>query len=122
ECHPVTFERVLRRMKKKGAPCIVVDPRKTATAQAATLHLQVRPGTDLALLNGLLRLLRDRGCLDQRFIENHTEGWRELDTLLNDYPPAKVAEICGIEPRDLLEAARILAEHERLISFWTMGG
>ncbi|HEX3357657.1 MAG TPA: nitrate reductase [Tepidisphaeraceae bacterium] len=121
ECHPVTFERVLERMKKKGAPCIVADPRKTATAQAATLHLPVKPGTDLALLNGLLRLLRDRGCLDQRFTESSTEGWRELSALLDDYPATKVAEICGIDCGDLMKAAKILAEHERLITFWTMG-
>ena len=121
ECHPVTFQRVLKRMKKSGAPCIVADPRSTATAQAATLHLPVRPGTDLALLNGLLRQLRDQGCLDQHFIENRTEGWRELNTLLDDYPAEKAANICGIERVDLLKAARILAENERLLTFWTMG-
>ncbi len=121
ECHPVTFERVLKRMKKKRAACIVADPRKTATAQAATLHLAVRPGTDLALLNGLMRLLRDRDCLDHRFIQASTEGWPELSALLDDYPPEKVAEICGIEIESLHRAARIIADHERLITFWTMG-
>ncbi len=121
ECHPVTFERVLKRMKKKSAPCIVVDPRRTATADAATLHLQVRPGTDLALLNGLLGILRNLGVLDKRFISEHTEGWQELDAMLNDYPARKVADICGIEYNDLMEAARILTENERFITFWTMG-
>jgi anaerobic selenocysteine-containing dehydrogenase len=121
ECHPVTFQRVLRRMKKKGAPCIVVDPRRTATAQAATVHLPVRPGTDLALLNGLLRLLRDTGCLDRGFIENHTEGWDELNSMLEAYPAEKVAEICGIQQTELMKAARIICEHERLLTFWTMG-
>ncbi len=121
DCHPVTFQRVLRRMKKKGVPCIVADPRRTATAEAATLHLPVRPGTDLALLNGLLRLLRDQGCLDQRFIDGRTEGWPELNAMLDDYPADKVAEICGIPCADLMKAGHILAEHERLITFWTMG-
>ncbi len=120
ECHPVTFERVMKRIRRR-APCIVVDPRRTATADAATLHLAVKPRTDLALLNGLLRLLRDWQCIDRRFIDASTSGWDELSTLLDDYPPQRVAEICGISQRDLTRAGRILADHERLISFWTMG-
>jgi anaerobic selenocysteine-containing dehydrogenase len=121
DCHPVTFQRVLRRMKKKGAKCIVADPRRTATARAATLHLPVRSGTDLMLLNGLLRLLRDMGCIDRRFIDDHTEGWAELDAMLADYPAARVAQTCGLELADLRSAAEILAENERLMTFWTMG-
>ena len=56
-CHPVTFDRVRKRVDKGRAECIVVDPRRTATADAATLHLPIKPGTDLALLNGILHLL-----------------------------------------------------------------
>lgn len=121
ECHPVTFERVLRRMKKFGAPCIVADPRKTATAAAATLHLPVRPGTDLVLLNGLLRMLRDWDRVDHRFIEAHTQDWPELSALLDDYPADFVAQTCGIPKQDFLKAAEIIADSDRLLSFWTMG-
>jgi anaerobic selenocysteine-containing dehydrogenase len=120
ECHPVTFHRVQKRIKK-GAACIVVDPRRTQTAEAATIHLAIKPGTDLALLNGLLRILRDEGCLDREFIANHTEGWRELSTMLDDYTPSKVTETCGIKRDELLRTARILLDHDRLITFWTMG-
>lgn len=120
ECHPVTFERIKKRIDK-GAKCVVVDPRRTPTAEAATVHLPVRPGTDLTLLNGLLRIIRDRGFIDRAFIETHTEGWAELDALLNDYPIAVVAERCGLSEADILAAADIIAQTPKLISFWTMG-
>lgn len=75
DCHPILFLRMMDRVKA-GAKLIVVDPRRTATAAKADLHLAVRPGTDLALLNGLLRLLTDRNDLDADFIAAHTEGGR----------------------------------------------
>lgn len=121
ECHPVTFDRVVARMKSVGAPCIVADPRRTRTAEAATLHLAVKPATDLALLNGLLRLMRDEGTLDGVFISDHTEGWEELDALLDDYPPDHVAHVCGIEERELVRAAQLLRKAPRFITLWTMG-
>jgi anaerobic selenocysteine-containing dehydrogenase len=121
DCHPVTFSRVRHRTDKHKARSIVVDPRKTPTAQAAQLHLAVRPGTDLALLNGLLRLLRDFGKLDPAFVSNHTEGWPELERLLADYPPERVSRVCGIDQADLVAAARILADAKSLLTFWTMG-
>jgi sulfite reductase (NADPH) flavoprotein alpha-component len=120
ECHPVTFARVTDRIAR-GAKCIVADPRKTATAAAAHVHLAVRPGTDLALLNGLLHLLRKWDKLDPAYIANHTEGWPELERILPEYPPQRVALICGIEQEQLLAAAQILASAKRLMTFWTMG-
>jgi anaerobic selenocysteine-containing dehydrogenase len=122
DCHPIVFDRVADRVRRRRrAKCVVVDPRRTATVDAADVHLAVKPGTDLALLNGLLRMLRDAGRLDQGFIAAHTEGWEELNRLLDDYPPDRVAEICGIGLADLCEVARILVESKRLMTFWTMG-
>ncbi|HEY7118393.1 MAG TPA: nitrate reductase [Tepidisphaeraceae bacterium] len=120
ECHPVTFDRVKERIDR-GAQCVVVDPRRTLTARAAHVHLAVRPGTDLALLNALLHLFAKWDKLDRAFIAGRTEGWAELERLLADYPPQRAATICGIDERDLLAAARLLADRERLITFWTMG-
>src|SRR5665213_248415 len=120
-CHPITFERVQRRIERGRAECIVVDPRRTATAQAASLHLPIRPGTDLALLNGLLYLLHHWRKLDQAFIAANTEGWAELEAMLPEYPPDRVARICGIPAYHLVHAARIISESRRLITFWTMG-
>jgi sulfite reductase (NADPH) flavoprotein alpha-component len=120
ECHPVTFGRVKERLDR-GAKCVVVDPRKTLTAQAADVHLAVRPGTDLALMNGFLHLFAKWDKLDAAFVANHTEGWDDLAALLPDYPPERVARTCGVTEQDLLAAAKLLADRERLISFWTMG-
>jgi anaerobic selenocysteine-containing dehydrogenase len=120
ECHPVTFGRVTDRIGR-GAKCVVVDPRRTLTAEAAHVHLAVRPGTDLALLNGLLHMLKDWGKLDAAYIAGHTEGWAEVETMLAAYPPARVAELCGITVEDLTAAAKALAGAKRFITFWTMG-
>ncbi|KJK39600.1 reductase [Streptomyces variegatus] len=121
DCHPILFLRMMERVKA-GAKLIVVDPRRTATAEKADLFLQVRPGTDLALLNGLLRLLHESGQVDEEFVTAHTEGWEALPGFLADYPPSAVAEITGLDEDDLREAARIIgAAGRRWMSCWTMG-
>ncbi|MFJ4541160.1 molybdopterin-dependent oxidoreductase [Streptomyces tibetensis] len=121
DCHPILFLRMMERVKA-GAKLIVVDPRRTATAAKADLFLQVRPGTDLALLNGLLHLLHEGGHTDAEFVSAHTEGWEALPGFLADYHPAAVAGITGIVEDDLREAARIIgAAGKRWMSCWTMG-
>jgi sulfite reductase (NADPH) flavoprotein alpha-component len=121
DCHPVTFGRVQRRIERGRAECIVVDPRRTATVAAATLHLPVKPGTDLALLNGLLHLLHRDGRLDYAYIAGHTEGWDAVEAMLADYPPERVAAVCGVPVYSLVHAARILSRARGLLTFWTMG-
>ncbi|MFF5983220.1 molybdopterin-dependent oxidoreductase [Streptomyces olindensis] len=121
DCHPILFLRMMERVKA-GARLIVVDPRRTATAAKADLFLQVRPGTDLALLNGLLHLLYADGHTDDAFVAAHTEGWEALPGFLADYTPAAVAEITGLAEDDLREAARLIgAAGRRWMSCWTMG-
>ncbi|WP_420497228.1 molybdopterin-dependent oxidoreductase [Parafrankia sp. FMc2] len=121
ECHPILFLRLMERVRA-GARLIVVDPRRTATAEKADLFLQIRPGTDLALLNGLLHLLAEGGHLDAAFIAEHTSGWEELPAFLADYPPATVAELTGLAEDDLRQAAAwIAAAGNTWMSCWTMG-
>lgn len=120
-CHPIVFDRVQRRIEKGRAECIVVDPRQTATTEAASLHLPIRPGTDLALLNGLLHLLWSWKKIDRGFIDGHTEGFAELEAMLLAYSPDRVSKICGVPAFRIVHAARIVAESRQLISFWTMG-
>ena len=120
DCHPILFLRLLDR-QKQGAKIIVVDPRRTATAEKADLYLQIQPGTDLAFLNGLLRLLLDNGCVDKNFVVQHTEGWDELCELLKDYPVARVAEITGLREKDIATAAKWIGESPEVTTFWTMG-
>jgi sulfite reductase (NADPH) flavoprotein alpha-component len=120
DCHPVTFERLAKRIRK-GAVCVVADPRRTKTAESATHYLRVKPGSDLVLLNGLLRQMRDWDKLDNAFIANHTEGWEDLAAVLDQYTPQYVAEQCGIAVGNYLAAARALADTPKLITMWTMG-
>ncbi|MFJ7965317.1 molybdopterin-dependent oxidoreductase [Streptomyces sp. NPDC096324] len=121
DCHPILFLRMMERVKSGGAKLIVVDPRRTATADKAHLFLPVRPGTDLALLNGLLHLLHENGHTDPAFIAAHTEGWEAMPEFLADYPPAAVAGITGVPEDDIREAARLIGEAGEWTSCWTMG-
>lgn len=121
DCHPVLFLRVLERVKSSGAKLIVVDPRRTATADKADLFLQLQPGTDLALLNGLLHVLVAEHAIDDAFIAEYTEGWAAMPAFLADYPPDRVAEITGIPAADIRTAARWIGAAAEWVSCWTMG-
>jgi sulfite reductase (NADPH) flavoprotein alpha-component len=121
DCHPILHQRMRRRIQAAGAKLIVVDPRRTATANHATLYLPLRPGTDLALLNGWLHLLVRMGRVDHAFVGRHTEGWESMGKIIEAYPPARVAEVTGLAVDDIIEGARLLAESPRWMSLWTMG-
>ncbi|MET8630794.1 bifunctional nitrate reductase/sulfite reductase flavoprotein subunit alpha [Kitasatospora sp. NPDC004669] len=121
DCHPILFLRMMDRVKSTGAKLIVVDPRRNATADKADLFLQIKPGTDLALLNGLLYLLVENGHTDPEFIAEHTDGWDAMPGFLMDYPPAKVAQITGIPETDIRQAAQWIGEAGEWMSCWTMG-
>jgi len=120
ECHPILFLRLLDR-RKSGARIIVVDPRRTPTAEKADLFLQIGPGTDLALLNGILHLLAKAGRLDPAFIARHTVGWDELRVLIADYPPERVAALTGLPEAEIRTAADWIGAAPEFTTFWTMG-
>jgi sulfite reductase (NADPH) flavoprotein alpha-component len=120
DCHPILFLRLLDRTKT-GAKLIVVDPRRTATADKADLFLQLKPGTDLTLLNGILHLLVENGDIDEDFIATHTEGWDEMPAFLRDYTPAHVAKITGLAEADIRTAASWIGGANNWMSCWTMG-
>ncbi|WP_030312951.1 bifunctional nitrate reductase/sulfite reductase flavoprotein subunit alpha [Streptomyces flavochromogenes] len=120
DCHPILFLRMMERVKA-GAKLIVVDPRRTATADKADLFLRITPGTDLALLNGLLHLLHENGHTDPGFVAAHTEGWEAMPPFLADYPPAAVARITGIPEADIRTAAEWIGTAGEWTSCWTMG-
>ena len=120
DCHPILFLRMADRLKA-GAKLIVVDPRRTTTADKADLYLPIKPGTDLALLNGILHLLVENGDVDADFIAEHTEGWDAMPDFLADYPPDVVAAITGLAEADIRAAAAMIAEAGEWMSCWTMG-
>ncbi len=120
DCHPILYLRMMDRVKA-GARLIVVDPRRTVTAEKAGLHLAIRPGTDLALLNGLLHLLLQAGQTDAAFIAAYTDGWDAMPAFLDDYPPERVETITGIPAAQLRQAAEWIGAAPDWMSCWTMG-
>lgn len=122
ECHPIVFNR-LRKHHKKNAhvKLIVVDPRRTQTAAAADLHLAIRPGTDIDLMNGIAHLLLRWGTIDAQFIEDCTANFPAFADVLQHYSPQFVAQRCGIRVEDLEMAAQYWSQAERVLSLWSMG-
>jgi ferredoxin-nitrate reductase len=122
ECHPIVFNRFAKYHKKNPqVKLIVVDPRRTQTAEIADLHLAIRPGTDINLLNGIAHLLLRWGEIDAAFIEDCTNDFKEFAQLVQYYTPETVAEICGISLQDLETAARYWCESKNVLSLWSMG-
>ncbi len=120
DCHPILFLRMMDRVKA-GAKLIVVDPRRTATADKAHLHLQLEPGSDLALLNGLLALIVENGDIDPEFIAEFTDGWDAMPDFLDGYTPEKVCAATGLDEQDLRAAAAMIGGAQNWMSCWTMG-
>ncbi|VVN27237.1 Nitrate reductase [Pseudomonas fluorescens] len=120
DCHPILFLRMMDRVKA-GAKLIVVDPRRSATADKADLYLPIKPGTDLALLNGLLYLLVKNGHTDPAFIAAFTEGWEAMPGFLEDYSPDRVATLTGLAEADIRQAADWIGQAAEWMSCWTMG-
>jgi assimilatory nitrate reductase catalytic subunit len=105
--HPIIYRRIEdARAHNPNLKIIVVDPRRTDTAQAADLHLAILPGTDVALFNGMLHVMLWEGLLDMAFINAHTNGFAELKETLREYTPKMVADICGIKESDIIQAAK----------------
>jgi assimilatory nitrate reductase catalytic subunit len=107
------FVRYLEAQKARGGALIVVDPRRSATAQLATLHLQPMPGTDTALANGLLHVLLRDGLVDQRYIDTRTEGFARVRGVAAAYWPEHVERVTGVPERQLVQAARLLGSAGR---------
>ncbi|NJM18468.1 MAG: nitrate reductase [Richelia sp. SM1_7_0] len=122
ECHPIVFNRLRKHHKKnRHVKMIVVDPRRTQTAEVADLHLAINPGTDIDLLNGIAHLLMSWGAFDSLFIEECTQGFPNYAGVIQHYPPEVVSQKCGISIDQLEQAARYWADSKKVLSLWSMG-
>jgi len=123
ECHPVLFQRLLKRKKRdpKGLSIVVIDPRATETSRIADHHLAIAPGSDLALLHGLARLIVQDNGFDSDFIDEATEGFASYSKTISAWTPRKVAQLCGIEEQDLRRVARLWSRKQGVLSLWSMG-
>lgn len=120
--HPVLFRRLEEaKAKRPEMQIIVVDPRRTDTADLADQHLAILPGTDVALFHGILHILLWEGWIDRDFIDAHTDGFEELKRLVRDYSPALVADLCGISVAELQDCARTIGSAPSFLSLWCMG-
>jgi anaerobic selenocysteine-containing dehydrogenase len=117
--HPIMWQRVCRNPHKPTI--IVVDPRRTETAMAATIHLPLKPKSDLVLLYGIAHLLIREDWLDAEFIAAHTNGFDEFVEHVSLYPPTRVAQETGIDEATLMQVARAIGEGKRVSLWWTMG-
>ena len=117
--HPILWERVMRN--RNEPEIIVVDPRRTETAMAASLHLPVRPKTDLVLLYGLANLLIQNGWIDRPFIEAHTSGFDEFAVFVRQFDVDRVAGETGLSAASIRDTAARIHERSRVSFWWTMG-
>ncbi|WP_030167904.1 molybdopterin oxidoreductase family protein [Spirillospora albida] len=115
------FMRHIARQKEAGGALIVIDPRRTATARQADLHLQPTPGTDLALANGLLHLAMTEGYLDEPYIASRTSGFAEVRTVVNGYWPERVERVTGVPVAHMREAVRMLGTARRALVLTARG-
>jgi len=117
ETQAVLWMRMLDRLEGPQPPkLVVVDPRPTPAALRADVHLAIKNGTNLALMNGLLRELIVNDWIDHDYVGAHTIGFDALKQTVMEYPAGKVAEICGVPEEQIREAARVIGESERLLS------
>ncbi len=120
--HPILFRRIEEAKKKRPElKIVVVDPRRTDTASTADLFVQIQPGTDVALFNGMLHLMLWEGWTDQLYIATRTRGFEDLKATVRDYTPDMVAQTCGIAKETLYEAARLFATSKATLSLYCQG-
>lgn len=120
--HPIVFRRMeAHKAANPRVKLIVVDPRRTDTARMADLHLQVKPGTDVVLLNAIAKGLISRGYIDEHFIKNHTEGFDSFRVKVAERDMREAAKICGISLHDIHQAVEYIGKSKGFISMWAMG-
>jgi len=117
--HPILKLHINKN--KNNPKIVVVDPRKSKTAQMADIYVPIKPRTDLAFLNGLAHIIINSGWEDYEYIKKNASGFKEYKKFLDDYPPQEVANITGIDVKTLYEIARLYAGASAGLIAWTMG-
>jgi len=121
ECHPVIGAIIKRRVKFDGAKLIVADPRSTELGEYATVKLVHKPGTDVALINGLMHVILRDGLENKEFIQERTEGFEDMRQLVETFTPEVVESITGVPQGDIEAAARLFGEVKSACILYGMG-
>lgn len=120
--HPIAFRRIEdARKARPEMKLVVIDPRRTDTAEAADLHLALLPGTDIALYNAMLHVMLWEGWVNRDYIEAHTEGFDALKRAVREYTPSMAATLCGLDKRAIEQAAEIFATAPATMSMYCQG-
>lgn len=117
--HPILWQRILQN--RHNPQIIVIDPRRTETAMAATRHFPIKPKSDLTLLYSLARLMIELGAVKDEFIRDHTNGFEEFAAFVEIYTPEYASHITGLEVHEILALAKSIATGQRVSFWWTMG-
>lgn len=120
ENHPIIGTK-MKQAVKNGAKLIVADPRRIELADYADVFLQLKPGTNIALLNGMMNVIIEKRLYDKEYINDRCENFEELVNVVKEYTPERAAEICGVNAEDIIKAATIYGEAEKAGIYYTMG-
>ncbi len=119
--HPVAATFMKNAIKNNGLKLIIMDPREQDLSKIATKHLKFKPGKDVALLNAMLNVIIYEGLVDRQYIEKNTEGYLNLKEHVKDFTPEEMSNICGIDPEEIRETARLFGNAKSAMIFWGMG-
>lgn len=111
ENHPILGERILQA-KERGAKLVVIDPRRTEVAAHADVHVNLRPGTNVPLLNAMACAIFEEGLADRRFLEERTDGLAQYEAFVRTWTPERAAEVCGVDAETIRRAARLYASEK----------
>jgi formate dehydrogenase alpha subunit len=120
EAHPIV-SRWAQKAKDRGATVIVADPRITSTSWMADIHLRIKPGSDIDLLRGMMKVIVDEGLIDEGFISRRTEGFEALQNDLEGYSVEEASELTGVPAGDIIKAARVYAKSPSSALLYSMG-
>lgn len=119
--HPLIGSRIVNAVNDNGAKLILIDPRAIELAKYAAIHVRQKNGTDVAWINGLINVIISEGLYDKKFVEERTEGFEELKTLVKEYTPEYVEKITSIPKEKIIEIARIYAKARKAMIVYSMG-
>lgn len=120
ESHPVIASKI-KRAVNNGSKLIVADPRKIGLSPFADISVQQKPGSDTALINGMMHVIIKEGLEDEKYIEQRTEGYESLKKIVEFYTPEKTSEITGVPAEDIIKMARLYASQDRGAIYYAMG-
>ena len=121
EQHPIIGIKVRKVVRENGAKLVIADPREVPLTKIADVHLKIKPGSNIAILNGLMKVILDEDLWDREYVETRTEGFEEFKKMIDEVTPEWVEDITGVPYEEVQKAARILAQNSPCALLYAMG-